>query len=62
MKNQSNIGLDLFLIACGAIGLFYFEDKSIWATIGSLAVLMYGLYRTSKLVGSKPNEDENVEE
>ncbi|MDT8415866.1 MAG: hypothetical protein RQ735_10890 [Flavobacteriaceae bacterium] len=62
MKNESNIGLDLFLVVSGAVGLFYFEDKSIWATIGSLAVLMYGLYRTSKLVGSKPEEEENTEE
>jgi hypothetical protein len=62
VKNGDNIGLDLFLVACGAIGLFYFEDKSIWATLGSFVVLMYGLYRTSKLVGSKPDADENFEE
>lgn len=52
----------LLVIVSGAFLMFTFKDEQVVLTVLGLALLMWGLYKTSKRTGQKPEENMQTED
>lgn len=46
----------------GGILMFFYKNNNVAMTLIGLVLLMWGLYKTSKLTGNKPEENSNLPE